>query len=135
MTTGRSAPAEIVNPKSHLNGTSAFGAAEAEAAGLAPPVAAGAQLASATAAAPFNSVRRPILVLIATLPDRPISHREARSLRTRLCPAGRHGSRRYGRPGQNDSVRLRYSSMRTLWPGRTSIVVSGASMTAGPGTS
>src|SRR5260221_8926459 len=71
MTIGSVAPAEIVNPKSHLNGTSVFGAAEAEAAGLAPPVAAGAQLASATAAAPFNSVRRPILVLIATLPDRP----------------------------------------------------------------
>src|SRR5438045_5640782 len=84
MTTGRSAPAEIVNPKSHLNGTSAF-AADAEAPGLAALGTLGAQAANAAAAVAFRNVRRASFVVMDLSPEPAISQCAPRSLWARLC--------------------------------------------------
>src|SRR5437764_6362723 len=120
MTTGRSAPAEIVNPQSHLNGTSAFDAADAEAPGLAALGTLGAQAANAAAAVAFRKVRRASFVVMDLSPSRP-SRNARRGLSGRDCArATRGGSRGDGRPAtrlsrrQNVSVRFRYSSMRTV---------------------
>src|SRR5689334_1310605 len=99
MTTGRSAPAEIVKPNSHLNGKRALGAAEpvAPALDVAVLVTAGAQLASASAAAPFRRVLRPSVLVIVRLPTSAVSHSEAGSLVARQCAARRGRSRAIAR--------------------------------------
>src|SRR5689334_14301722 len=121
MTTGSVAPAEIENPKSHLKGTRAF-APDAAALGAELLAGAGVQLARATAAAPFSSVRRPILVVIALSPDRPsriarrgLSTRDAERTRRDgqeglgAAPPGGLGATLRGRAArQTESVRLRY---------------------------